>query len=380
MKKLKRINNDGLEQIVIKARSGQQLNQREAQMINDGSADGFLLFDVVPKGSTFRLVYSLYDLVPLTEFLQTTVLSSRMFGMLLRTVLDAVKRLDTYRFSKDLLQFDLSCVMMAPGSGQIYLLYIPIQPYAAEGTLKEMLLDILRYASFDPREDLSYVQNFIRIINDGVVFSAFTLDAYVDALTGVTPVAQPAQAAAAAAPVYAAEPVAHRYDPAVQPGPDEPVLDLTGGAAEAKPAEAEVPSAPPAEVSSPAPVAEPIPASLTVSEAFEEDAATVCGATPGAPQSAWLERRGDPRRYEILRSPYRIGKMREGNDQQIPHNTVSRKHAEILLEKGRYYLVDLNSTNGTYLDGRRIEFGVKEELQSGVTIRFANEEFVFYTE
>lgn len=387
MSKLKRITSDGMTQIVVKAKSGQQLNQREAQMILDGSAQGFLLFDAVTKGSSFKLVYSLYDLIPLPQYLQMTVMSGRMFGRLLRMILDAVKRLDTYRFSKDLLQFDLNCVMISPENGQIYLLYIPIQPYAAEGTLKEMLLDIVRYASFDPRENLSYVQEYIRIINDGVVFSAFTLDAYVDALTGVNP-SKPTvpEAAPAAAPIatpssfVAAAPI---VEPAarIESIPDVPVLNLSGAFDEA---EAE-------EVSEPQPAKEEIPAVPVLPEApvlspeigagFEENDVTVCKAmsADGALSTAWLERKGDPRRYEIARSPYRIGKMREGNDHQIQANTVSRKHAEILLERGHYYLVDLNSTNGTYLDGRRIGWNQKEELQNGAVIRFANEEFIFYT-
>jgi pSer/pThr/pTyr-binding forkhead associated (FHA) protein len=33
---------------------------------------------------------------------------------------------------------------------------------------------------------------------------------------------------------------------------------------------------------------------------------------------------------------------------------VSRKHAEIRLRLGRYTLYDLQSTNGTYVNGRRV--------------------------
>lgn len=353
MSKLKLINQNGQSRIIVKSRSGQELNEREAQMINDGRAEGFLLFDVERKGSTFQLVYPLYDLVPLPAFLQTAMLSKRMFGILLRVLLTAVNRVEEYHFSKDLLQLHLQQVMIAPDSWRIYLLYIPIQPYAAEGTLKEMLLDIVRYASFDPNEDLTYVQEYIRIINDGVVFSAFSLEEYVDRLLGVVPLApSPAHEVHSAAASWSeAGGAEQRATPAGRYNP--------------------VPPSPPS--------ADRAEAAFTVNEDASGNV-TVFRAAKNAPSAAWLERKGDPHRWVIDRTPYRMGKMAEGNDHQIPNNAVSRKHAEIVREQGVYYVLDLNSTNGTYLDGRRINWGVKEELKNGSRLQLANEEFIFYME
>jgi peptidoglycan lytic transglycosylase D len=48
-----------------------------------------------------------------------------------------------------------------------------------------------------------------------------------------------------------------------------------------------------------------------------------------------------------------------GRDEDCPfrvdHSKVSRRHAELRYEKGGWWLVDLGSTNGTYVDGERIE-------------------------
>ena len=51
-----------------------------------------------------------------------------------------------------------------------------------------------------------------------------------------------------------------------------------------------------------------------------------------------------------------IGRAR-GNDITLsnPRRLVSRHHAEIRWQNGRFWLVDLGSTNGTWLDGRRLE-------------------------
>ena len=65
-------------------------------------------------------------------------------------------------------------------------------------------------------------------------------------------------------------------------------------------------------------------------------------------------------------------------DYRIFNNNVSRKHADIIKDQGKFYVVDLDSTNGTYLNGRRTQPGVKELLKDGSIIRFANEEFKFH--
>ncbi len=40
---------------------------------------------------------------------------------------------------------------------------------------------------------------------------------------------------------------------------------------------------------------------------------------------------------------------------RLPHRAVSRHHAEIVNSEGRYYLVDLGSTNGTTVNGKEAE-------------------------
>ncbi|HZD86406.1 MAG TPA: DUF3662 and FHA domain-containing protein [Gaiellaceae bacterium] len=49
-----------------------------------------------------------------------------------------------------------------------------------------------------------------------------------------------------------------------------------------------------------------------------------------------------------------LGRSREA-DVQIEDPNVSRRHAEIVQEGSSYWLVDLGSTNGTEVDGRRIQ-------------------------
>jgi hypothetical protein len=62
-----------------------------------------------------------------------------------------------------------------------------------------------------------------------------------------------------------------------------------------------------------------------------------------------------PARRAILGEiPLRIGRV-EGNDLVLASSEVSRHHCSLVLRDGRAIVSDLGSTNGTLLDGRRIE-------------------------
>jgi pSer/pThr/pTyr-binding forkhead associated (FHA) protein len=70
-------------------------------------------------------------------------------------------------------------------------------------------------------------------------------------------------------------------------------------------------------------------------------------------------------------------KLREGvnfvgrsldNDVQVEETTVSRKHLKILQKGDRYFITDLKSLNGTYLDGASLQPGHEVEVHEGVPI------------
>lgn len=63
----------------------------------------------------------------------------------------------------------------------------------------------------------------------------------------------------------------------------------------------------------------------------------------------------------------------QSNQLLLPSQSVSNYHAQIYFEDGRYMLEDLNSTNGTYINGVRID---KKSLQPGDEIRISQTVFV----
>jgi pSer/pThr/pTyr-binding forkhead associated (FHA) protein len=71
--------------------------------------------------------------------------------------------------------------------------------------------------------------------------------------------------------------------------------------------------------------------------------------------------------FELEGDTFCIGRAPE-NDIQIKDKFVSRKHIKILRKENKFYIEDLQSKNGTYLNGEQIPPGVETELREGLPI------------
>ncbi|MCS7201202.1 MAG: FHA domain-containing protein [Dictyoglomus sp.] len=78
-----------------------------------------------------------------------------------------------------------------------------------------------------------------------------------------------------------------------------------------------------------------------------------------------LERGKD---FKIQKEETKIGRD-EGNDIIFSHPTVSRFHAKIIREGENYYIEDLNSANGTFVNGIKIQ---RELLHDNDILQFGD--------
>ncbi|WP_437786260.1 ATPase, T2SS/T4P/T4SS family [Sorangium sp. So ce1097] len=65
------------------------------------------------------------------------------------------------------------------------------------------------------------------------------------------------------------------------------------------------------------------------------------------------EKGGAERRETFDRTEINVGRV-QGNDLMLPKGNVSKRHARLLFRDGRFIVTDLKSTNGTYVNGRKI--------------------------
>lgn len=79
----------------------------------------------------------------------------------------------------------------------------------------------------------------------------------------------------------------------------------------------------------------------------------------------------------LYREETRIGKEGRQADVCIERDVISRVHAKILRREEEYFLMDLDSTNGTYINGKRLTGNGMEKLQQGDRVSFADLEYIF---
>jgi pilus assembly protein CpaF len=65
------------------------------------------------------------------------------------------------------------------------------------------------------------------------------------------------------------------------------------------------------------------------------------------------EKGGKPRAEVFEQNEITIGRV-QGNDIVLPKGNISKRHSRIVLRDGKFIIVDLKSTNGTYVNGKRI--------------------------
>ncbi len=157
----------------------------------------------------------------------------------------------------------------------------------------------------------------------------------------------PASGPAASAPARAATPPS-----AAAPGPSAgsaaspPASDApAGSAAKAPAAPPSPPSAPPTPASPPAPAMRPLLATVEV---------TGEGVHKG-------------KRFELRLPLVHVGRGSH-NDIAVPDDSVSDTHAKLQKRDDGWYVVDMGSTNGTYVAGRRI--GHEQRLDTECDLRF----------
>jgi hypothetical protein len=73
---------------------------------------------------------------------------------------------------------------------------------------------------------------------------------------------------------------------------------------------------------------------------------------------------------------HQIGQS-DDSDIMIAKDTISRYHARIECQNSDYYLEDLNSTNGTFVNEKQLTYKEKRKLESNDIIRFADVKYRF---
>lgn len=120
-----------------------------------------------------------------------------------------------------------------------------------------------------------------------------------------------------------------------------------------------------------------------LTDSFEEGTALLDENTVVQPISTPpnLVRKQTGETISLNRPVFRLGKEGGPADYAVANNKyISRNHADIITRGDRYYVVDLNSMNHTYVNGQMLPAQCETELHDGDCLLLGNEEFTFQLE
>lgn len=123
------------------------------------------------------------------------------------------------------------------------------------------------------------------------------------------------------------------------------------------------------------------PDALGETELFQKKNADVETTLLYAPMRIpFLIRQSTKEKILINRDIFKIGKERSYVDYYVDNAAVSRSHADIVRKKDIFFVIDQNSLNHTFLEGKQIPAKQYIRLESGQSFVLANETFTFYYE
>jgi hypothetical protein len=103
---------------------------------------------------------------------------------------------------------------------------------------------------------------------------------------------------------------------------------------------------------------------------------TVLGGQPTMVAAKSILRVKTRENIAITRPEFAIGKERRRVDYCVAdNNSISRVHAKLVVRGSELYLMDMNATNGTFVNGTKLSPGQEVRLSAGDRFKLADEEF-----
>ncbi len=87
--------------------------------------------------------------------------------------------------------------------------------------------------------------------------------------------------------------------------------------------------------------------------------------------------KGNKYHIDLAKLPVTVGKLAGSVDMVIPDAGISRRHVKFFRDGNKICMTDLNSTNGTFLNGLRLEPNMTEILEPGDEIRLGKLKFIY---
>lgn len=312
--------------LLYKSTRNEMILRKDIDVINSYFSDNMMPASYEKKHNQMYLYYCLDDCISLHEFFGMMTVNRKLFITLLRQFVDFLKVIDEKLMNPHKIIFNPNMVFIVPSNRKLKFIYVPTEYSFFEDTASDFLKNIIEDINFSFHENNNYINEFLAIINENEDVSMYRLELFVRKYRNTN------SANGRASNLLVNESIKKRC-----------------------------------------PICHAI---INSSEAF----CSSCGSRNMSNYVGhYILRRSNQEKIFITKFPFLIGKIENINGYFVRDNElVSRNHLKIYYEDGNYYICDSGSTNGTYINGRRLKEHVKYEIKNGTVFFVANEEFIFY--
>nr|WP_263324553.1 FHA domain-containing protein [Neobacillus sp. Marseille-Q6967] len=376
------------------------INQRELQGIARGLVDCLIPVATEKTKKGVVLKSSIEGMISLKTYF-SSVVSKKMFLDVIVQLVAVVKECEKNLMNVNNLMLESDYIFLDPRTKKIKCIFWPIVNNANPSSLSEFFHELPFGVVFTKHENHDYVRNYLRYFKEHTPFSINSFEKLIFELTGKIIEKEfhiPAGATGDSSGLTnkAAEAKIRADQIAYNPFSSK-ASERKQGAAKVCTTCAKVSEESARFCSScgtPLHHDQGSPGSLedlgkTDTQSFSETTVlgaenyggtTVLGADVNEePDYPYLIREKTQEKIVVNKPVFRIGKESRYCDYFVKdNNAISRSHADIITRDRCFYLIDHNSTNKTYVDGRVIPVEKEVEIFSGTKVKLANEDFVFY--
>lgn len=343
--KYKKIKKKGRIYVTVDSIKGQNLNLREVEDIQNGILKNVIPLEVDMKRSGFVLKYDITNHMSMEQYLHT-IITKQKYAQIMLQILGIIRTMSEAYYNPQNIILNLDNVYINPSTETIFFIFIPILYFDSGCSVKEFLTQITYQTTFDSSEDTSYVEKCLNILQRNMNFSAVEMEEYLKSI--LSDKKEPDKSDNQIRSIYREYNLAFEEKKAEQPVEErkEEKENLEIGRSTRM--------------------------TESLSNIGSSDTVLL-----GTESNAYIKQLRTGKKYYLNSNEVTIGK-RQCEIEIADNPAVSKHHAMIQKKEGKYYLVDLNSTNGTKVNGKKINANIPEFLQDETQIEFANEKFVFY--
>lgn len=355
--------------VVNKLSPSEEINEREYGVVAGGTSFGLLPVVYENKKKTRALVCTAVAMIPLRSYF-SGIVTQKMFTDTVNRLISMVKSCEESGLNPRNLSLSLDHIFVEPRTKELKCILWPLSGNQNAGSPEEFFRELPYSLVFNKHEDCAYVSDYIQFFRAAT--ESFSLQGFEQFFSAPAPEPRPE---AGQTPSAASEPP---YDPLQR------MIEQKAGAGLRN-------VCPNCGITNAmgAKICVACGAALIAQDNMSTELKSGTGVLGYSSGSTDIESEESPYPYLIRESTnqiisvdkpgFHIGKDKNTSDFCVTDNSaISRSHAVIHTRDDRYFIVDQNSTNKTYIDGRAIPPNQEVEIFPGAKIKLANEEFVFY--